>query len=131
MRPRYATFGHFAPSMTAVGMPSGYFADDPSKAVSRKVSAPTEPRAHRIWFVVYIEDAASTGRVGEERVPEDKPSSKDLAPKAAGIPAEGENGKDVRSDGLPIVLAVYATSRIFYLVAGSLLAGYLPAGGFY
>ena len=28
--------------MTAVGMPSGYFADNPSKAVSRKVSVPTE-----------------------------------------------------------------------------------------
>jgi Mannosyltransferase (PIG-V) len=81
--------------------------------------------------VFNIEDAASTGSVGEERVPDDKPSTKDLAPKAAGIPAEGESGKDARSDGLPIVLAVYATSRIFYLVAGSLLAGYLPAGGFY
>jgi hypothetical protein len=70
------------------------------------------------------------GSVGEEQVPKDKPSAKDPAPKAVGVP-EQEAGKDARSDGLLFVLAVYAASRLFYLVAGSLFASYLPAGGFH
>jgi len=64
-------------------------------------------------------------------VPEDKLSAKDPAPKAVGISAEWERGKDARSDGLLFVLAVYAASRLFYLVVGALFASYLPAGGFY
>ena len=40
-------------------------------------------------------------------------------------------GDDIRSSDLLFVLAVYGTSRLFYLMAGALLAGYLPAGGFH
>jgi hypothetical protein len=72
------------------------------------------------------------GSVGEEQVPNDKPSAKDPAPEAAGISAATqETGKDARSDGFLFVLAVYAASRLFYLVAGALFASYLPAGGFH
>jgi hypothetical protein len=49
--------------MTAVGMPSGYFADNPSKAVSRKVSVPTERRARCIWFVFNIEEYSGEHKV--------------------------------------------------------------------
>jgi hypothetical protein len=61
-------------------------------------------------------------------MPEDKA---DTAPGVAGISAEPKVGKDDRSDGFLFVLAVYAASRLFYLIAGALFAGYLPAGGFY
>jgi hypothetical protein len=54
--------------MTAVGMSSGYFADNPSKAVSRKVSVPTEPRARRIWFVFNIEGLTMRKGRGDLRV---------------------------------------------------------------
>src|SRR5918998_1296645 len=75
---------------------------------------------------------AGPGSVGEEQVPEDKPSAKDTAPGAAGISAaEQKMGKDPRSNGVSFVPAVFAASRLFYLVAGALLAGFLPAGGFY
>src|SRR5918998_4831508 len=75
---------------------------------------------------------AGPGSVGEEQVPEDKPSAKDTAPGAAGISAaEQKMGKDPRSNGVSFVPAVFAASRLFYLVAGAMFAGYLPAGGFY
>jgi len=35
------------------------------------------------------------------------------------------------SGGIPFVLAVYSVSRLFYLVAGTLLAAYLPVGTFH
>jgi len=35
------------------------------------------------------------------------------------------------SGGIPFVLAVYGASRLFYFVAGSLLAAYLPVGPFH
>ena len=35
------------------------------------------------------------------------------------------------SGGIPFVLAVYSVSRLFYLVAGALLAAYLPVGNFH
>jgi len=48
------------------------------------------------------------------------------------LPGTG-SGKEKQAGGGAIlfVLVVYATSRLFYLLVGALLAGLLPAGGFY
>jgi len=65
-------------------------------------------------------------------MPEDKSSAKDPAPGSVEIStAERETGKEARSDGLWFVLAVYGASRLFYLLAGALMAAFLPAGPFY
>src|SRR3712207_6505156 len=72
---------------------------------------------------------SSPGSEGEKQVPEDNPIGEDSA--AEGSAAERKARKDARSDGLLFVLAVFAASRLFYLVAGAMFAGYLPAGGFY
>ncbi len=40
-------------------------------------------------------------------------------------------GKEAGGGAVWFVLVVYAASRLFYLLAGALLAGLLPAGGFY
>ena len=40
-------------------------------------------------------------------------------------------GKEAGGAAISFVLGVYAASRLFYLLAGALLAGLLPAGGFY
>jgi Mannosyltransferase (PIG-V) len=67
-------------------------------------------------------------------VPEDEPNAENRSTAGAAEispAAELKTGKDVRSSGLSFVLAVYATSRLFYLMAGALFAGYLPAGGFH
>ena len=72
---------------------------------------------------------ASSGSVGGEQVPQDKPGAES---QAAGISAtERRTEKVPGSDGLFFVFAVYALSRLFYLAAGPLFAGYLPAGGFH
>jgi Mannosyltransferase (PIG-V) len=72
---------------------------------------------------------SSPGSEGEEQVPEDNPIGEDSV--AEGSAAERKARKDARDDGLLFVLAVFAASRLFYLVAGAMFAGYLPAGGFY
>jgi len=63
-------------------------------------------------------------------VPKDKPSARNSAHEAAGISTTKEE-KDTRNDGLSFVLAVYAASRTFYLVAGTVFASNLPVGGFH
>jgi Mannosyltransferase (PIG-V) len=72
---------------------------------------------------------SSLGSEGEKQVPEDNPIDEDSV--AEGSAAERKARKDARSDGLLFVLAVFAASRLFYLVAGAMFAGYLPAGGFH
>jgi Mannosyltransferase (PIG-V) len=62
-------------------------------------------------------------------VPED-PGAKDSAHEAAGISTMKEE-EDARSGGLLFVLTIYAASRLFYLGAGTMFAGNLPAGGFH
>jgi hypothetical protein len=62
-------------------------------------------------------------------VPED-PGAKDSAHEAAGI-STTKAEEDARSGGLLFVLTIYAASRLFYLGAGTMFAGNLPAGGFY
>jgi hypothetical protein len=75
---------------------------------------------------------ASLWSVGEDLVPEDKPSAKDTAPTAPGTSvAKRETGKDTLSNGLLFVLAACAVSRLFYLLAGAVFANYLPAGPFH
>jgi hypothetical protein len=63
-------------------------------------------------------------------VPKDKPSARNSAHEAAGISTTKEE-KDTRNDGLSFVLAVYAASRTFYLVAGTVFASNLPVGDFH
>jgi hypothetical protein len=65
-------------------------------------------------------------------VSEDKPSTED--PDSAHVKfsaTEKETGTNHRNGGLLFVLAVYGASRLFYLVAGALMAAYLPAGPFH
>src|SRR4029453_505014 len=62
-------------------------------------------------------------------VPED-PGAKESAHEAAGI-STTKAEEDARSGGLLFVLTIYAASRLFYLGAGTMFAGNLPAGGFY
>lgn len=62
-------------------------------------------------------------------MPED-PGAKDSAHEAAGISTMKEE-EDARSGGLLFVLTIYAASRLFYLGAGTMFAGNLPAGGFH
>jgi len=48
------------------------------------------------------------------------------------LPGRGTGkGGQIGGGALSFVLVVYAASRLFYLLAGALLAGLLPAGGFY
>jgi hypothetical protein len=61
-------------------------------------------------------------------VPDD-PSTGDSVHEAAGISTTTE--EDARSGGLLFVLTIYAASRLFYLGAGTMFAGNLPAGGFH
>jgi hypothetical protein len=53
----------------------------------------------------------------------------DSVHEAAGISTTTE--EDARSGGLLFVLTIYAASRLFYLGAGTMFAGNLPAGGFH
>jgi hypothetical protein len=62
-------------------------------------------------------------------VPKD-PGAKDSAHEAAGI-STTKVEEDARSGGLLYVLTIYAASRLFYLGAGTMFAGNLPAGGFH
>jgi hypothetical protein len=62
-------------------------------------------------------------------VPDD-PSTRDSVHEAAGISTTIEE-EDARSGGLLFVLTIYAASRLFYLGAGTMFAGNLPAGGFH
>ena len=62
-------------------------------------------------------------------MPED-PGAKESAHEAAGI-STTKAEEDARSGGLLFVLTIYAASRLFYLGAGTMFAGNLPAGGFY
>ena len=48
------------------------------------------------------------------------------------LPGTGTGeGEKAGGGAISFVLVVYATSRLFYLLVGALLAGLLPAGGFY
>ena len=60
----------------------------------------------------------------------DDPSTRDSVHEAAGISTTIEE-EDARSGGLLFVLTIYAASRLFYLGAGTMFAGNLPAGGFH
>lgn len=62
-------------------------------------------------------------------MPED-PGAKESAHEAAGI-STTKAEEDARSGGLLFVLTIYAASRLFYLGAGTMFAGNLPAGGFH
>jgi Mannosyltransferase (PIG-V) len=80
--------------------------------------------------VFRISRHASLGSVAEDLVSEDKPSAGDMTPAAPETSvAKRETGKG--SNGLLFVLAVCAVSRLFYLVAGTVFANYLPAGPFH
>jgi hypothetical protein len=52
-------------------------------------------------------------------------------PKGRSLLSALEEGKHTWSAGLLFVLAVYAASRMFYLISGSLLARVVPVGGFH
>ena len=46
-------------------------------------------------------------------------------------PPKSKSGKQAWTAGLLFVVAVYATSRLFYLISGSILARVVPVGAFY
>ena len=80
-----------------------------------------------------MEAATSPGSVEKEKVTEDKPYAENHpTSETTEVSAAGrDTGKDARGNGLLFVLAVYAVSRLFYLVAGALFADYVPAGPFH
>ena len=53
------------------------------------------------------------------------------APPQESAPWKPETDRPTLSTGLPFVLAVWAASRLLYLVCGSIFARVLPVGGFY
>ena len=80
-------------------------------------------------------------RNGDLKVSEDepkvarRPSGRGLLPGLRPRPPLSSTGLDNRKQAggsaVPFVLGVYAASRLFYLLAGALFAGLLPAVGFY
>jgi hypothetical protein len=58
-------------------------------------------------------------------------NSPDSGPPTERTPWMPETDKRVLSVGLPFVLAVWAASRLLYLVCGSIFARVLPVGAFY
>ena len=104
----------------------------------------SEPRACRRgggYNAAVVKDrpnAAETSKVSEDEPKiARQPSGRDPLPGLLGRlrpPLSGKGtgkGKEAGGDAIPFVLGVYAASRLFYLLAGALLTGLLPAGGFY
>ncbi len=79
--------------------------------------------------------AAETTTVSEDEPKvANRPSGRGLLPGLLGRyprPPLSGTGKQAWGGAVSFVLVVYAASRLFYLLAGALLAGFLPAGGFY
>ena len=79
--------------------------------------------------------ARSEERAKNAKVPEHEPKisdqSGDRSARTRLSASKTHAGKRDRGGALGFVLLVYAASRLFYLLAGALFAGVLPAGGFY